>query len=94
MKIGTVPSLLALDRYEIDEGHPHIEVDNEVCETRCTRRSCLTVCPAEVYREDGGKLIADFAACLECGTCVVACDPGALRWHYPSGGFGIQYRYG
>lgn len=94
MKVPSVSGLLGLDRFELDEGHSHIAVDNEICEARCTRRACLTICPAEVYREQDGRVIADFAACLECGTCVVACPPDAISWHYPRGGLGVQYRYG
>lgn len=94
MTVRGAPELLALDHFDIDEGHPHIEIDHEVCAARCTTRWCLTVCPADVYREQDGRVVPDFAACLECGTCVVACVPEALSWHYPDGGFGVQYRYG
>ena len=90
----SVPGLLALNRFELDEGHSHIRVDNEICEERCAQRSCLTVCPADVYSEHEGNIISDFAACLECGSCVIACVPEALSWHYPRGGQGVQYRYG
>ncbi|HVX22166.1 MAG TPA: 4Fe-4S dicluster domain-containing protein [Acidimicrobiales bacterium] len=91
----TVPGLLALDHYELDEGRPHISIDHDVCRTRCTVRACLTVCPADVYREeDDGRIVPDVAGCLECGTCVVTCLPEALSWRYPGGGKGIQYRYG
>jgi len=90
----SVPGLLALNRYELDEGNPHIHIDNDICAERCTQRSCLTVCPADVYSDQDGKVIPDFAACLECGTCVIACEPEALSWHYPAGGQGIHYRYG
>ncbi|MGO9197272.1 MAG: ferredoxin family protein [Acidimicrobiales bacterium] len=94
MNVGSVPSLLSLDHFDVDEEHPHIEVNHEVCRTRCTLRACLTVCPAEVYSEYEGDVAADFAACLECGMCVVACLPEALSWSYPRGGQGISYRYG
>ena len=33
-------------------------------------------------------------ACLECGTCLAVAAPGALTWHYPRGGFGVQFREG
>ncbi len=94
MNVPSVTGLLALNRFELDEGHPHISVDNEICEVSCTLRPCLTICPAEVYREHDGRVVADFAACLECGTCVIACPPEAISWHYPRGGLGVQYRYG
>jgi ferredoxin-like protein FixX len=32
----------------------------------------------------------EYAACLECGTCLAI----ALKWHYPLGGFGVQFREG
>ena len=94
MNVLPVPGMLALNHYEVDEGHPHIAVDNAVCEASCAQRSCLTVCPADVYSDHEGKIIPESAACLECGTCVIVCLPGALSWHYPEGGYGIDYRYG
>jgi ferredoxin like protein len=94
MNIPPVPTLLGLDHFDVDKDHPHIAIDHDVCETRCTRRSCLTVCPADVYTEEEGRIIPDTAACLECGTCVIACVPEALSWHYPDGTHGVQYRYG
>ena len=30
--------------------------------------------------------------CLECGTCLIICEKGALDWKYPRGGFGVRYR--
>jgi ferredoxin like protein len=90
----TFPELLALDRYDIDEGHPRIAVDEEICRARCEMRSCLTVCPAEVYTEHVGRVLPDAAACLECGSCVVTCREDALSWHYPAAQQGISYRYG
>ena len=94
MKAPPLAGLLSLDRFELDEDHPHIVVNSEICEAACTRRPCLTICPAEVYREQDGRVVAGFAACLECGTCVVVCPPGAVSWNYPSGGHGVHYRYG
>jgi ferredoxin like protein len=41
-----------------------------------------------------GKVLVEYAACLECGTCLAVAAPGSLTWHYPRGGFGIQYREG
>ena len=67
-------------------------------------RAVLAVCPAGVYREvadDGAavsgsgarrRIVADDAACLECGACLAVAS-GGLRWHYPSGG-GVRFRQG
>ncbi len=89
-----IPEKLALDKYELDEGNPHIVVNNEICRRLCKERACLFVCPAGVYTEQNGEIIPEWAACLECGTCQVACPHEALSWVYPRGGFGIIYRYG
>lgn len=94
MKRMSVPERLALNKYELDEGQPHIFINQEVCHAMCTIRPCLFVCPARVYTEKDGEILVDWAGCLECGTCRVACPHEALTWHYPRGTFGIHYRYG
>jgi ferredoxin like protein len=90
----SIPEKLGVNKYELDEGHPHIEVNNEVCQAKCGDKFCLFVCPAGVYSEQDGKIVADWAGCLECGTCKAACPAEALKWVYPRGGFGVNYRYG
>jgi ferredoxin like protein len=91
----SVQEKLGVNKFELDEEHSHITVDNAKCQALCTDRMCLRVCPAEVYTEqEDGTIIVDYAACLECGTCQVACPHEALTWEYPRGGFGIIYRYG
>ncbi len=89
----TVPEKLSFNKFELDE-HSHIEIDREICRTKCISKVCLFICPAKVYKEHKGEVTADHAGCLECGTCLVACTEKALRWHYPAGGFGIIYRNG
>ena len=41
----------------------------------------------------GDRVVADDAACLECGACL-AVAPQTLGWHYPRGGFGVRFREG
>ena len=90
----SIPQKLAVDKFELDEGNPHITVKQEICRARCQERACLFICPAGVYSEQDGQIIADWAGCLECGTCRVVCPHEALIWSYPRGGFGVLYRYG
>jgi ferredoxin like protein len=90
----SVAEKLAVNKYELDEGHPHIEVHQDVCEAECGDKACLFVCPANVYTEQNGKVLVDWAGCLECGTCKAACPSQALHWVYPRGGFGVVYRSG
>jgi ferredoxin like protein len=73
----------------------HITLKQEICRT-CSEKPCIYVCPGHLYSrsEETGKMVVEYAGCLECGTCLVACVSGAILWVYPEGGFGVQYRYG
>lgn len=55
-------------------------------------RAVIAVCPAGVYREVGDRVVADPAACLECGACLAVAPD--LSWHYPRGGTGVSFRQG
>ena len=84
-------------KYEPDTDHSHIEVDQDVCATKCKEKACVTVCPAGVYKRDPGdesKIVVSHDNCLECGTCVQTCPHDALSWKFPDGGMGVKYRCG
>jgi ferredoxin like protein len=89
----TIEEKLALNKYEVDEGQPHILIDQEIC-NNCSEKYCLSVCPACLFSELNGKIQVEWAGCLECGTCKAVCDKGALDWKYPNGTYGIVYRHG
>lgn len=91
----TAPELLSLDKFNADEGEPHIVLDKNIC-AQCKEKACLVVCPAVLYKLDkSGKISFDYAGCLECGTCRVMCkNKGIIKWVYPRGTFGVIYRYG
>jgi ferredoxin like protein len=84
---------LALNLFHVDK-KPHIEIDQEICR-KCQHKACLYVCPVENYtlNEDGDVVFA-WEGCLECGTCRITCDQGAISWDYPAGSYGIIYRLG
>ena len=44
--------------------------------------------------EADGTIGVEYAACLECGTCLAMAPKGVLKWHYPRGSFGIMFREG
>lgn len=73
----------------------HIKIKGELCKT-CEKKYCLNVCPGNLYSlsEETKEIVVEYSGCLECGTCMIACKKGAIVWEYPSGEFGIQYRYG
>ena len=94
MKPTTVPERLAVNSFQVDEDESHIVVDQELCRTTGTGKAIIAVCPAGVYTERDHEIVVDYAACLECGTCLVVAAPGALTWRYPRGGFGVNFREG
>ena len=93
--LGTVPERLARNRYALDEGVSHIEVDQDVIRSTGVGELLIRACPAHVFsKAPDGSIVVQHAACLECGTCLAIAPPEALRWHYPRGGFGVLYREG
>lgn len=65
---GSVPERLTKNVYEVDEGNPHIEVNQEIAKATGTGKLLVRVCPAHVYSEEpDGTISVEYAACLECG---------------------------
>ena len=95
MKIESVVARLARNAYNLDEEESHIEVDQELARATGAAQLLERVCPAHVYStEEDGSVRVEYAACLECGTCLAVAPPGVLKWHYPRSGFGIMFREG
>jgi ferredoxin like protein len=71
----------------------HIILNKDICQS-CTDHACVQVCPAKCYtfNNETKRLSVAYENCLECGTCYVVCDKGAVDWTYPRGGFGVYYR--
>ncbi len=91
----TVDDRLALDKFEPDE-EPFITVATDICRT-CDTKPCLYVCPSQVYRVDKGELVYNTDGCIELGACGIVCKhlgKGAIRWSYPRGGHGVEFRFG
>jgi len=84
--------IFELASYRIDK-EAHITLNREVCKP-CEHRACAFACPAGCYQWNENSSRIDFAyeACLECGTCLIVCDKGALKWNYPKGGYGVRFR--
>ena len=90
-----VDAYLALNRYEVDEGNPHIAIVDHPSRERFLE--LVRVCPAGLYKigPDGAPLAPDFAGCLECGTCrVVGLGGVVASWRYPGPTMGVEYRFG
>ncbi len=91
----SAPELLSKNKFNVDEEEAHIIIDKAIC-ARCSDKACLYVCPAVLYKLDkNGEMSFDYAGCLECGTCRVMCkEKGIIKWVYPRGTFGVNYRCG
>ena len=86
---------LALNKFSVDEGNPHIRIKNpEVCKD-CTQ-ACTYCCPAGCYvKNESGTVDLTTDGCLECGTCRILCHGrDNLIWEYPRGGFGVSFKFG
>ena len=95
MKRTSIPERLAGNRYVTDEDESHIHVDQDLARSTGTGKRIVAVCPAHVYTEEpDGTISVEYAACFECGACLALAAPGALTWHYPRGGTGVQFREG
>lgn len=86
---------------------PHLVLNQEICKV-CEDKVCLTICPANVYKQallegnsNNGALKSDtiecisveYENCLECGACRIACPYGAIDWKYPAAGCGVAYKF-
>jgi len=91
----SIEQLLGMNKFVVDDEEAHIKVNREVCAS-CPDKPCTWACPAGLYSVKDGALSFDYAGCLECGTCRVACPNAgsAIDWNYPRGGFGVHFRYG
>ncbi len=95
MNLPSVTDRLARNRFVLDEAESHIHINQELAALTNIADALIACCPAQVYsKAEDGTILVEYAACLECGTCTTIADDAVLSWHYPRGGFGIQFREG
>ena len=71
------------------DARAHIEVNTDICNSTCPHRCTTYVCPANCYTIDENDQVRfQFEDCIECGTCMYACDQGAVAWRYPDPEYG------
>lgn len=89
-----VDEYLAVNKYEVDEDHAHIELVDDPADSEFDK--LIMVCPAALYKRDPeGNKTFDYAGCLECGTCRIACgDTIVKKWVNPGPTMGVEYRFG
>lgn len=93
-----VDELIAVNKFAVDETTAHIELsDDDYAKLPASEFGKLVrVCPAGLYREDeDGTRSFDYAGCLECGTCRIACEDTIVKkWEQPAPFMGVEYRFG
>jgi len=97
-KTMTVEEKLDLTKFTTDQNYEHITINPEICKSKCTTYQCVYGCPASCYQfteseEAPGPVTLDIVGCLECGTCKLVCPHGSVDWHYPKGGFGVEFKH-
>lgn len=93
-----VDELIGVNKYEVDEESAHIELaggDYDALDA-AEWGKLVRVCPAALYKvDDDGHRTFDYAGCLECGTCRIACEDTIIaKWVNPGPTMGVQYRFG
>ena len=93
-----VDELIGVNKYNVDEECAHIELSAENIDDvdDAEFAKLVRLCPAALYKvdEEGHKSF-DYAGCLECGTCRIACEGTIIsKWDQPGPTMGIQYRFG
>lgn len=83
------------NRYRVDAGKPHLKINPEKASIN-QLKAMVDICPAGCYvQTETGSVDVIPDGCMECGTCRIVCQgTGALSWDYPSGGYGILFKFG
>ena len=89
-----VDEALSVNKYNVDEGNAHIELVD--APDMKEFEMLVLLCPAALYKINEDALpVFDYAGCLECGTCRIACgDTIIKKWENPQPTMGIEYRQG
>ena len=88
-------SVFRLTTHEIEKGSfPHVETEFRHDQCRhCENAPCISVCPTKAsYKDEKGFVRIDFAKCIGCKACMVAC-PYDARFINPEGGYADKCTY-
>ena len=97
--IGPIKNKLGILDYRTDEHKfAHIVINTSLC-SDCPHHLCISGCPVRCFnffKKIDGKteMVFSYEDCIECGTCDIMCDQGAVAWTFPRGSFGIKYEQG
>jgi ferredoxin like protein len=90
--LSGIEDRLSVNQYMIDKD-VHIKLDEDICKS-CADHGCIYICPAGCFKFAENRIIFSYEGCLECGSCRIVCEKGAVDWTLPRPGFGIFYQFG
>ena len=94
MKKMSIDDKLAVNLFNTDDHHSHIDVDLE-CKDMKEIEKLVLACPAGCYKLIDGNFSFSHLGCLECGTCrVLSLGKIVKEWNHPESGVGVSYRQG
>jgi len=94
MKKMSIDDKLAVNLFNTDDHHSHIDVDLEYKDQEEIQKLVLA-CPAGCYKYIDGNFSFSHLGCLECGTCrVLSHDKIVKAWNHPESGVGVSFRQG
>lgn len=92
MNPASIEDKLAVNKYDVDK-EVHITIREDICK-KCNEYYCVYACPAGCFKIMEEHITLSYEGCLECGSCQIVCEEGAVNWTLPRPGFGICYQYG
>ena len=87
MSTMNVDAKLSLNKFYVDEEEAHIVLNANAGTDASEFHKLMLACPAGLYKKDDkGRVLFDYAGCLECGTCRILCGKTILeKWEFPQG---------
>ena len=90
----SIDDKLAVNLFNTDDHHSHIDVDLEYKDVEEIKKLVLA-CPAGCYKYIDGQFSFSHLGCLECGTCRVLSGGKIVKnWNHPESGVGVSFRQG
>ncbi|KXS42153.1 MULTISPECIES: ferredoxin family protein [unclassified Candidatus Frackibacter] len=72
----------------------HIDIKNrKTCLKACENKPCTYYCPTRVFAwdEESNQIKVSYTRCIECLACPYGCPHNNIEWHFPKGGYGVNY---
>jgi len=92
-----MPDNIKMPHFIPDRTCSHVYLYHEQLCTTCQTKTCLTICPTQVFqlsKEDSDTIEVLYRQCVECGACRLACPHKNIAFNYPKGSYGVIFHQG